>query len=549
MTADATFDYDFIVIGSGFGGSVSALRLAEKGYSVAVLEQGKRWKSSDFPKSNWNLRKFIWMPRLLLHGFQQITLLRDVLVFHGAGVGGGSLVYANTLLVPPEPFFKDPKWADMADWKKVLEPHYATAKKMLGVTEAAFLAETDEHLRTVAKEMGREATFHKAHVGVFFGEPGKTVPDPFFGGEGPERTGCTLCAGCMVGCRHGAKNTLDKNYLYLAEKRGVSIVPEAKVTDVRPLDGGGFELSVERSTALVWKQRRTLRARNVVVSAGVLGTVKLLMGCRDRGSLPALPGALGGYVRTNSEALLGIKAKRSDADYSKGIAISAGFYPDEKTHIETCRYPAGSDFMSLLGTVLVGGGRLPRPLYFLGAVLRRPLQALRLLWPFGWARRTVILLCMQPLDNSLELRMRRRWYWPFRRVLDSDRGDRPQAPTHIPIANETAVRMAKQMDGMAQSVLPEVLLDTCSTAHILGGCAIGHGPEDGVVDSSCRVFGYEGLWVIDGSVIPANLGVNPSLTITALAEHAMSQVPTSQAPSRPTRPSPSPASPAQPPRA
>ncbi|MEZ0228603.1 MAG: GMC oxidoreductase [Planctomycetota bacterium] len=518
------FDHDFIIIGSGFGGSVSALRLAEKGYTVAVLEQGKRWQSSDFPKSNWNLRKFIWMPRLLLHGFQQITLLRDVLVFHGAGVGGGSLVYANTLLVPPEPFFKDPKWADLADWRKVLEPHYATAKRMLGVVEASFLATTDEHLLAVAKDMGREHTFHRAKVGVYFGEPGKTVPDPFFGGEGPDRTGCTLCAGCMVGCRHGAKNTLDKNYLYLAEKRGVRIVPETRVTDIRPIPGGGYELFCERSTGFSYKSW-TLRARNVVVSAGVLGTVKLLMGCRDRGSLPALPRALGGWVRTNSEALIGIKAKERSADYSKGIAISAGFHADDKTHIETCRYPAGSDFMSLLGTVLVGGGKLPRPLYFLGAVLKKPFQALRLLWPFGWARRTVILLCMQPLDNSLELRMRRRWWWPFSRALDSDRGDRPPAPTHIPIANATAERMAVKMNGMPQSVLPEVLLDTCSTAHILGGCAIGHGPQDGVVDKACRVFGHEGLWVIDGSVIPANLGVNPSLTITALAEHAMSQVP------------------------
>ncbi len=524
---------DYIIIGSGFGGSVSALRLAEKGYSVLVLEQGKRWRPEDFPSTNWNLRKFIWMPRLLLHGIQQITLLRDVLVFHGAGVGGGSLVYANTLLVPPDPFFEDEKWRDLADWKQALAPHYATAKRMLGVTEAAHLAETDEHLRAVAQEMGRGETFHRTNVGVFFGEPGKTVPDPFFGGEGPERTGCTLCGGCMVGCKPGAKNTLDKNYLYLAEKKGARILPETRVRDIRPV-AGGYELSVERSTSLIFKERRTLRARNVVVSAGVLGTVKLLMACRDRGSLPGLPRALGAYVRTNSEALLAVKSRSSSVDYSKGIAISAGFYPDEKTHIEACRYPAGSDFMALLGTTLVGGGRLPRPLHFLGAILRRPFQALRLLWPFGWARRTVILLCMQPVDNSLELRMRRRWFWPFRRVLDSDRGDRPAAPTFIPIANETAERMAKRMNGMPQSVLPEVLLDTCSTAHILGGCAIGHGPEDGVVDSSCRVFGHEGLYVIDGSVIPANLGVNPSLTITALAEHAMSRVPAKTATVRPS---------------
>jgi cholesterol oxidase len=519
-------DFDVIIVGSGFGGSVSALRLSEKGYKVGVLEMGKRYRPEDFPKTNWNLRKFLWMPRLFLHGIQQITLLRDVLVFHGAGVGGGSLVYANTLLVPPDEFFKDPKWADLSpDWKKALEPHYATAKRMLGVVEAAHLGETDLLLKETADEMGCGHTFHRTHVGVFFGEPGKTVPDPFFGGEGPPRTGCTLCGGCMVGCRPGGKNTLDKNYLYLAEKRGAQVIPETRVTDLRQVDGG-WEVATERSTSILRKNRRVLRAREVVIAAGVLGTVDLLTRCRERGSLPNLPAALGSYVRTNSEALLGVKSGRTDVDYSKGIAISAGIHVDAQTHIEACRYPAGSDFMSLLGTVLVGGGKpWPRPLRFVGTVLRHPLRAIRLLNPFGWAKRTVILLCMQPVDNSLELRMRRRWWWPFSRVLDSDRGNRPPAPTYIPIANRTAELLAKRMNGVAASVLPEVALDLCSTAHILGGCAIGHGPADGVVDSQCRVFGYEGLRVIDGSVIPANLGVNPSLTITALAEHAMSHVP------------------------
>lgn len=524
--SDPAFDYDFIIVGSGFGGSVSALRLSEKGYRVAVLEMGKRWKSEDFPKTNWNLRKFLWMPSLFLHGIQQITMLRDVLIFHGAGVGGGSLVYANTLLEPPEKVFQDPKWADLAEWKTALAPHYATAKRMLGVVESAHLAETDEHLRAVARDMGRGETFYRTSVGVYFGEPGVTVPDPFFGGEGPPRTGCVLCGGCMVGCRHGAKNTLDKNYLWLAEKRGAVVIPETRVTDVRPLSGGGFEVATERSTAILRKRRRTLRARNVVLSAGVLGTVKLLAACKARGSLPNVSDALGKYVRTNNEALLAVKSKRRDVDWSKGIAISAGFHPDETTHIEAVRYPSGSDFMALLGTVLVGGGPpWPRPLRFLAAAFLRPFQFLRLLSPFGWARRTMILLCMQPVDNSLELRWRRRWWWPFRRALDSYRGDRAPAPTYIPIANEAAERIARNVGGIPQSVLPEVLFDLSSTAHILGGCAIGHGPSDGVVDARCRVFGHDGLWVVDGSVIPANLGVNPSLTITALAEHAMSQVP------------------------
>jgi cholesterol oxidase len=487
---------------------------------------GKRWKSEDFPKSNWNVRKFLWMPRLLCHGIQQISLLRDVMILHGAGVGGGSLVYANTLLVPPEAFFRDPKWADLADWKKVLAPHYETAKKMLGVVPTAHLGVTEEVLKLTADEMGRGHTFHRANVGVYFGEPGVTVKDPFFGGEGPDRTGCTLCGGCMVGCRHGAKNTLDRNYLYLAERRGAVVVPETRVTDLRPRAGGGWEVAIERSTALLRKDRRVLTAKNVVVSAGVLGTVGLLTKCREKGSLPELPAALGRYVRTNSEALVGVKAKKRDADFSTGIAIEAGFHPDEQTHIELCRYPKGADFMSLLGTVLVGGGPpWPRPLRFVATVLLHLFTALRLLWPFGWAKRSTILLVMQPLDNSLELKLRRRWWWPFRRALDSDRGDRPPAPTYLPLANETAKRIARRLDGIPQSVLPEVLLDLSSTAHILGGCAIGHGPDDGVVDARGRVFGYEGLYVIDGSMIPANLGVNPSLTITALAENAMSHIP------------------------
>jgi cholesterol oxidase len=525
MTAGA-FDYDAIVIGSGFGGSVSALRLSEKGQRVAVLEMGKRWTAADFPSTNWNVRRYLWMPKLFLHGIQQITLLRHVMVLHGAGVGGGSLVYANTLLEPLEPFYSDPQWRDMADWKRVLAPHFATAKRMLGVTEAKHLGETDEILRRTAEESGKGDTFHRTDVGVFFGEPGVTVPDPYFGGEGPARTGCTLCGGCMVGCRHGAKNTLDKNYLYLAEKRGATIIPETKVTDIRPRAGGGYEVDTERSTAILRKGRRTLTARTVVVAAGVLGSVDLLMKCRERGSLPRLSPALGQYVRTNSEALLAVKARSRSADFSKGIAISAGYYPDEKTHIEAVRYPRGSDFMALLGTLLVGGGPpWPRPLRFLAAAITRPLQLLRTISPFGWARRTMILLCMQAVDNSLELRMRRRWWWPFGRTLDSDRGGRAPVPTYIPIANETAQRIAKRMDGTPQSVLPEVVFDLSSTAHILGGCPIGKDAACGVVDGACRVYGYDDLLVVDGSVISANLGVNPSLTITALAEHAMSQVP------------------------
>jgi cholesterol oxidase len=397
---------------------------------------------------------------------------------------------------------------------------------MLGVTTSHQLGKTDEILREVAEEMGRGNTFYRTQVGVFFGESGVTVKDPYFGGEGPDRAGCTHCGGCMVGCRHNAKNTLDKNYLFFAEKRGAEIIPERRALDVRPLPGGGYAVRTERSTAVFAKRRRTFTAPNVVFAAGVLGTVNLLLRCRDRGHLPALSPTLGHYSRTNSEAIVSVKAKSSKVDYSEGIAVSAGFYPDPETHIEAVRYGRGSDFMALTATMMVeGGGRVPRPLRFIGNIFRHPIRFLRMLNPFGWAKRTMILLCMQPLDNRMNLRMRRRWWWPFRRVLDSDRGTRKPVPTYLPIAHETARRIAKRIDGMPQSILAEVLLDLSSTAHILGGCTIGHGPEDGVVDERCRVFGYEGLYVMDGSAIPANLGVNPSLTITALAEHAVSHIP------------------------
>lgn len=524
----ARFDYDFAIVGSGFGGSVSALRLTEKGYRVAVLEMGKRWRKEDFPKTTWNVRKYLWRPWAGMYGILQMTLVKDAFFLHGAGVGGGSLVYANTLLVPPDEAFTDARWVGQ-DWKAALAPHYETAKKMLGVVRSPIIVETDRMLKEVAEEMGRGDTFHRANVGVFFGaegdEPGTTVADPFFGGEGPERTTCTMCGGCMVGCRVGAKNTLDQNYLYLAEKRGAVIEPESKVIDIRPLEGGGYELEIARSTGF-FHPRRTIRVRGVVVSAGSYGTVDLLMRCKERGSLAKLSGQLGRYLRTNSEALLGVRSRRPDVDYSRGIAITSGVFVDEKTHIEVVRYPAGSDALAPLATVLTdGGGSIPRWLRWIGTVLRHPLQFLRTAIPFGWAKKTAILLVMQPVDNHLRYTLRRRWWWPFSKKLDSDRGDGPPVPVYIPVANLVARKMAKKMDGIPESGLLEVLLGKASTAHILGGCPIGLTPEDGVVDPESRAFGYEDLYVVDGSVIPANLGVNPSLTITAMAENAMTKVP------------------------
>jgi cholesterol oxidase len=524
---DEGFEYDFAVIGSGFGGSVSALRLSEKGYKVAVLEQGKRWNKEDFGKTSWDLRKFFWEPRLGLHGIMQMTQLRDVFFLHGAGVGGGSLVYANTLLRPPSAAFKDPQWVGQ-DWERALAPHYDTATKMLGATPSACIVETDRLLKKVADDMGRGHTWHRATVGVYFGDAGKTVPDPFFDGRGPERTGCTMCGGCMIGCRVGAKNSLDYNYLYLAERMGARVYPESRVTDVRaipPSEGGGYELTIEKSLGFS-RERRTMRARGVVVSAGSFGTVDLLMRSRDRGSLPKISPQLGDYLRTNSEAILAVRSRRKDVDHSKGIAITSGVYVDDRTHVEIVRYPDGSDTMAMLATVLTDDGPVfPRWMRWAKNVAARPREFLRTLSPFGSAKGGAILLVMQPVDNHMRYRMRRRWYAPWSKKLDSDRGTNQPTPTYIPIANEIAKRMATEMDGIPQSGILEVFLNKATTAHILGGCPIGLTPETGVVDTAARLYGYENFYVVDGSIVPANLGVNPSLTITALAEHAMSQVP------------------------
>ncbi len=519
--------YDCIVIGSGFGGAVSALRLAQKGYRVAVLEKGRRYRTEDFPKTNWNLRKFLWMPKAGLYGIQCLTLLRHVFILHGAGVGGGSLVYANNLLVPPDEVFERPEWGP-GDAKARLAPHYQTARRMLGATPAKRLGKGDEVLREIGLELTGQDTFHVNDVGVFFGEPGKTVPDPYFDGQGPRRTGCTFCGACMIGCPVGGKNTLDKNYLHLAAGLGAVIIPETEVYAVRPRDqaeGGGYQLRTRRPTGLL-PRRKTYRADRVVFSGGVMGTVKLLMACRDAGDLPKLSPALGQLVRTNSEALLAVTARDKSADFSEQIAITSGIYPDENTHIELVHYNRGSDLMGTLLTLLTDGGRLPRWMYFVGTALRHPLTFLRSLWVGGWAARTNILLVMQTLDNYLNLERRRRWWRLGGRSLNSSLppGEK-KAPSYIPVANQVARRMAQKLDGVPLSAWSEVLFDVSSTAHILGGCVMGQDPERSVVDLQGQVHGYPGLYVADGSVVPVNLGVNPSLTITALSEYIMSQLP------------------------
>lgn len=523
------YDYDWIVVGSGFGGSVSALRLAEKGYSVAVLECGKRFGDKDFPKSTWDLRRYFWAPRLGLRGIFRLTPFKDVSVVSGCGVGGGSLGYANTLYVPPSPFFQDPQWGDLEDWEATLAPHYAEAQRMLGVVEHTHDDPADELLREFGEQIGVGDTYRKTPVGIFLGEPGKTVSDPYFDGEGPDRTGCTQCGRCMVGCPHGAKNTLVKNYLWLAERRGAAVTPDRTVTEIRPLgaaDGSeGYAVTSERSGMLSGRGRRTLTARGVIVAAGPLGTNRLLQRCRLGGSLPRISSRLGELVRTNSEMILAVTVPEDYRDdLTKRVAISGSIYPDPHTHIETVTYGKAGDSMSLLYTLMVGDGtRVTRPLKLIAQILRHPGRFAKTLWPKGWSRRTIILLVMQTLDNAIALRPKLKRSGDVRLQTEQD-PEKPN-PTFIPVANEAAEWLAKRTGGIAQSSTTEALMNVPTTAHILGGAVIGHGPEDGVVDKRQRVFGYENLLVCDGAAVPANVGVNPSLTITALAEHAMAEIP------------------------
>jgi cholesterol oxidase len=524
-------DYDWVVIGSGFGGSVSALRLAEKGYRVAILECGRRFEDEDFAKTTWNFRRYYWMPKLGLRGILRMTLFKDVFIVSGCGVGGGSLGYANTLYRARPAFFGDEQWSGLGDWESELSPHYETAERMLGVADYPLEGPADLLLKEYGEEIGVGDTYKHTRVGAFFGEPGKEVPDPFFGGEGPARSGCVGCGSCMVGCRHNAKNTLPKNYLWFAEKLGVKIIPDRQVTDVRPVDGGaedgsdGYQVTSERSGAWIRRKRSTLTARGVVVAAGALGTNTLLQNCRHRGSLPRLSDRLGELVRTNSESINAVTAPSDQRDFAKSVAISSSIYPDPDTHIEVVTYGPRGDSMGYLFTLLTGSGtRLTRPLLWVGQVLRHPIRAARLLWPYKWSRRTVILLVMQTLDNAIRLRPKRRLLGRGVRLQTEQDPEKPN-PTFIPAADRVARWMADRTGGLPQSGLTEAIFNIPTTAHILGGAVIGADPGSGVVDASNRAFGYRNLMVCDGAAIPANPGVNPSLTITALAEHAMSVVP------------------------
>lgn len=511
---------DQLVIGSGFGGSVSAMRLAEKGYSVLVLEQGKRWRAEDFPRTNWNVRKFLWAPVLRCFGPQRIQLLNRIMVLSGAGVGGGSLIYANTHMMPGDGFFRHPAWARFGDWKARLAPHYATARFMLGSARYAQEGPEDRVLAEIARDMGKAGTYQPVdHVGVYLGDP-LTPTDPYFKGLGPPRTGCTACANCMVGCRFNAKNTLDKNYLWFAERFGARIEAETEVTRIERIDGI-YHVHARSSTALLKGRQRVFRAKELVVSAGVMGTLRLLLRQKQAlRTLPALSDRLGASLRTNSESLCGISGMPEKMNH--GLAISRVFEPDPHTHIELVKYGDGSGAMGLLAVMAAGQGppllRVAKSLWNTVTQPRKAFNVLRR--DFG--RHSIILLVMQSLDNAVRVRWKRGLFGGRLRVA-SDGGAR--VPAFIGVGQEVMHRYAAKTGGTAMNALPEVLLDMSSTAHILGGCPMGADAAEGVVNERFEAFGYPGLRIIDGSVIPANLGVNPSLTITALAEYAMSLVP------------------------
>jgi len=520
-------DYDVIIIGSGFGGSVPALRLTEKGYRVAVLEQGRRISADDMRAADERLRDLVWLPQLGYRGFFVQHPFRHVGIVGGVGVGGGSLVYAAVLLKPRDPFFDDPAWANLGvDWKAELAEGYDTASRMLGTVTNPDHGKMDDWLQATAEAMGAGDSFGPVPQGIYFGNAGKTKPDPFFGGAGPERTGCTRCGRCLTGCADGAKNSLDKNYLYLAEAMGAEILPERKAVSIRPLEGGGYEVQ----TVDPFRSRdkhAPLRAKYVIVAAGVVGTLDLLFRCRDEHrTLPELSPKLGELVRTNSEAIVTALSPDPDEDLSHGAAISSHFYVGGHTHITQNRFPPGYEFMRWYQGPLVDGSRpWRRAMRAVVAIVTRPGRSLRSWFAKNWHRRVVPLTVMQSLDSQIAFRFRRTLLWPFKRRLVSDVAPGEEVPSYIPEANEAARKLAEQIGGTAHNTLLESVGNASVTAHILGGCAIGSGPDEAVVDVDHQVFGYPGLFVTDAAAIPANVGVNPSLTISALAERFSARFP------------------------
>ncbi len=523
------FDFDFIIIGSGFGGSVSALRLSEKGYSVLVLEQGRRFNTSDFPKTNWNLRKWLWVPFLRFYGFFRIGLFRHITVLAGAGVGGGSLVYANTLPVPRKEFYHSGSWAKLLNWEFELSPYYETAAEMLGAVENPHFGPGDLALEKLSHRIGKSEYFEPTRVAVYFGEPEKVVADPFFKGLGPEREGCRLCGGCMVGCRYNAKNTLDKNYLYLAEKLGTKVLPEMKVTRVRKAsdkkslepdsnsESNGYIVNATKVGRFgIVKRRYT--ARSVIFSGGVLGTIPLLLKLK-KNDLPNISNKLGYGVRTNNEALIGVISKQKHMNFSEGVAIGSIVHTDQHSHLEPVRYPSGSGFWRLLmAPMLSGRSFFHRLLLLIWDYIRHPVENAKAYFVKNWGERAQILLFMQTIDSKL--RLKRSLFGIGSRMED---GDKPSA--FIPEAQNLANQYAEIVNGKPLVLPTETLFGIPTTAHILGGACMGEGPDSGVIDQNHRVFNYPNLYIIDGSSVSANPGVNPSLTIAALAERAIDQIP------------------------
>lgn len=513
-----TKHFDVLIIGSGFGGSVSALRLSEKGYKVGVLEAGRRFTEKDFPKTSWRLNRFLFFPRLGLTGLQRIHALPNVLILAGAGVGGGSLVYANTLYRPTERYFNDPQWSEITDWKSELAPWYDQAERMLGVATNPYFTNSDKAIKEVADEMGVGHTFKMAPLGVHFGnKPGELLSDPYFGGVGPDRMSCVQCGGCMTGCRHNAKNTLPKNYLGLAEGAGAEVFPLCTVTSISKVNEI-WRVAARKSNSL-FGRKIVFTADQVIIAAGTYNTQKLLHKMKASGKLPQVSERLGELSRTNSESLVGAIMPNTTIDFSQGAAITSSFFPDENTHVEPVRYGKGSNLMGLLQTAMTDGTSVnTRRRQWLKTVIRKPSLIATILNVKRWSERTVIALVMQDVDSAIKVRSKRGLFgWRLTSVNDSER---PNA-TYIPVANETARRIANRYGGIAGGHIGD-LVNAPFTAHFVGGCVIGKNPDEGVIDAYHRLWNYPTLHVIDGSTITANLGVNPSLTITAQAERAIS---------------------------
>jgi len=525
--------HDFVIIGSGFGGSVSAMRLTEKGYRVLVLERGKRFQDEDYPETNWNVFKYLWAPVARCFGIMQLSLFRGFFVFHSSGVGGGSLVYAGVLMEPDESFFISPAWSHLGDWKSILAPHYDTARHMLGVSKNPKLWPADEALHIVSEGLGYGDTFQATDVGVFFNEEESEVPDPYFGGEGPPRAGCTHCGGCMVGCRYNSKNTLVKNYLYFAEKWGAEVRGEAMVKDIRPLpegqlDGARYEVIYHSSTNWLSKPHHSVRARNVIIAAGVLGSIELLLKCRDEiGSLPKISPQLGKTVRTNSEAFLGGFTHRENEDHSKGLAITSIFQADPTTRVEPVRFSDGSSLIFRLTAAPFykpQGGFLRRLGVFLLEIMRHPIDSYRIWIKPGLTKRGTALMVMQTENNLMRLQRGRSIFTFYKRGLVAEHDLKHTVPVNTELGYTVTREFAQEIGGEPVSSILETLFGVPTTAHMLGGCLIGEDDSEGVVDENFQVFNYPDLYVVDGSIVPANPGVNPSLTITALAEYAMSRM-------------------------